>query len=66
MKRPEDLEPDYSAMICVTHWRICEAYRREPYTRVGFHLCPIDEAEGATNEHLVVPFVAKSEWGENP
>jgi hypothetical protein len=48
---------DFELQVCVTHWRIYSAARREPYAVFGFHLCPIEEGE----EHEMVPFVAVRE-----
>lgn len=51
--------PTHELMVCVTHWRIYEATRAEPYASFGFHACPIEEG----SEHEMVPFVAFSELG---
>jgi hypothetical protein len=45
---------DYELQVCVTHWRIYQAWRREPWANFGFKLCPIEEG----TEHEVVNFVS--------
>jgi hypothetical protein len=48
---------DYELQVCVIHWRILRAWRREPWANFGFKLCPIEEG----TEHEVVNFVSVGE-----
>jgi hypothetical protein len=54
-------EHDYELQVCVTHWRIYQAWRRDPWANFGFTLCPIEEG----TEHEVVTFVSVSEESAN-
>jgi hypothetical protein len=47
----------HEVQVCVTHWRILRAWRKEPYAAFGFTACPIEE--GA--EHEVLNFAAFEE-----
>lgn len=53
--------PDYWLEVCVTHWRIYQVYRAEPFAEFGFHLCPVEEG----TEHVVVNFAALGMTDDN-